>query len=575
MVVPAPGELYRRRPATLDPDASTLHQSVGVRSGVHFAPPVPTATRRRRGWPLTLFGTGVLIGWMYALTVHANSSAVNSDAATVALEGNAIASGHILLHGWTLSLDSWWTLDAAFYTAANLAVGMRPVLLLAIPALIAALVVVVAVVIGRRGRRGPAATAGTITVLAVLALPTRALAGFFMAGPIHVSTALYALTALWALRRDRVGWGWLAAVILLAAGLLGDLQMLSYGVIPALIGGVVAMARRRSLRAGATSVAAAACSVALALTVRDLVNKLGGFKIGAANQVSSTHQILLNVKHVLPGLVRLLGLSTSRRATGGVPMALEWVHVIVAAVLAACLLAGMVRMLHGAWRGSAPADPGGSREPEPWRLDDLLVVASIGPALNFIVLSGPSLTYLRYLTATVIFATALAGRLVTLWWAGSQGRSLRRPAIFVGVISTACFVAASGFQLSQPAPPTPAAELVSFLEAHNLTSGVGDFWAASITTVESGGTVTVRPLASGPNGELEGYNRGDVLAWFPGRSFQFVVYPQSNGDDNPVQVSLSTATNTWGPPSERENVAGYTILQWGHTITVSASNPGV
>src|SRR5579883_2275636 len=36
----------------------------------------------------------------------------NSDGATVALEGQALAAGNLGLHGWSLSLDSFWTIDA-------------------------------------------------------------------------------------------------------------------------------------------------------------------------------------------------------------------------------------------------------------------------------------------------------------------------------------------------------------------------------------------------------------------------------------------------------------------------------
>ena len=188
-------------------------------------------------------------------------------------------------------------------------------------------------------------------------------------------------------------------------------------------------------------------------------------------------------------------------------------------------------------------------ESEPWRMDDLLVVATIGPALNFIFLAAGPSGYQRYLTATVIFASVLAGRFVTLWWASDHRRVLRRWFVAVGVVSMGCFLAASAVQLSRPAPATPAARLASFLQAHHLTSGVGDFWAASLTTVESDGAVAVRPVVPGPDGTLEAYNKGDDPGWFAGRSFQFVVYPDTTAPGSPTQVSWRTVTATWGRPS--------------------------
>ena len=54
-------------------------------------------------------------------------------------------------------------------------------------------------------------------------------------------------------------------------------------------------------------------------------------------------------------------------------------------------------------------------------------------------------------------------------------------------------VAASATQCRVPGRPDPVATLASFLEAHHLHEGIGDYWSAAITTVESGGKVVVRP----------------------------------------------------------------------------------
>ena len=161
------------------------------------------------------------------------------------LQGRAVASGNVLLHGWILSLDSWWTLDVAFYGMPLRSSGVRGDLLLAGPELIAGLVVIVgAVLIARRGSGRSRGSEWSPSLHPGIA--THTLATYLMCGPIHVSTALYALVAFLGLRRNHIGWGWLMAVLLLAAGMLGDLQMVSYGVGPALVAGLAATARRRS-----------------------------------------------------------------------------------------------------------------------------------------------------------------------------------------------------------------------------------------------------------------------------------------------------------------------------------------
>jgi hypothetical protein len=137
-----------------------------------------------------------------------------------------MGNGHVLLHGWALSYDSFWTLDALFYALASVIVGIRPSLLFAVPAGIATAVIVVGVIMAREGRRGTAAVIGSVTVVVLLAFPTHAFASFFVRGPFHVVTALYALIAFAGLRRHRFGWGWAISVVFLTIGLLGDLQIL-------------------------------------------------------------------------------------------------------------------------------------------------------------------------------------------------------------------------------------------------------------------------------------------------------------------------------------------------------------
>ena len=530
----------------------------------------------RRSWLLALPGVALLMAWMYTLTVHANSTAVNSDGATVILQGQAAASGNVLLHGWILSLDSWWTLDVAFYGVLTAVTGVRGELLLVGPALIAGSVVVVGAVLARRGRRGAAATAGMVAVAAVLALPTHTLATYLMCGPIHVSTALYALVAFVGLRQNRFGWGWVMAVLLLTAGMLGDLQMVSYGVLPALLGGAAASARRRSLRAGLATISAGVGAVALTLAVRALVVALGGFALGPTNDPASAHQMLSNVARLAPVWGQLLGLGDSLGGSGGVPFALQSVHIVLAVLLGVALAVGAVRLVGGVCRGRTPTDPPGpttGADPEPWRVDDLLVIALVGSTLNFVALAATSSGYVRYLTASVIFGAVLAGRYVTLWWATDHPTVLRRTVLAIGVLATTAFLAASAVQLSRPAPSHPTVRLAAFLESHGLTSGVGDFWAASLTTVESNGVVSVRPVVPDSSTTLEAYNKGDDPGWFAGHSFQFVVYPNSTAPSSPTQVSWLTADATWGRPSRTYDVAGYVVLVWPHPITVTRFQP--
>ena len=153
---------------------------------------------------------------LYAIAVHAY--APDSDGATPVLQGQAMLHGNVLLNRWTLSLDSFWTVDVLWYLVAVLFYGVHPVLLHAVPVLIVVGVIGIGVVMAVEERRGKAAVAAAATVVVILALPAQALARFLLRGPLHVGTAFWCLLAFLALRRGKFGWGFAIAVVLLAAG---------------------------------------------------------------------------------------------------------------------------------------------------------------------------------------------------------------------------------------------------------------------------------------------------------------------------------------------------------------------
>ena len=95
--------------------------------------------------------------------------------------------------------------------------------------------------------------------------------------------------------------------------------------------------------------------------------------------------------------------------------------------------------------------------------------------------------------AAVVFAVVLTGRSVARAWQVLAGWPLRTLAA-AGAALGLFVVCSFGYSVSGPWPSDPVATLTSWLEAHHLHEGIGDYWTASITTVESGGRVTVRPV---------------------------------------------------------------------------------
>ena len=501
-----------------------------------------------------------LVVLLYAAATHVASG--NSDGATVVLEGQSLSTGNLTLHGWSLSKDSFWSVDAVFYLFAVLGQGIRSSQLDSVPAVIAALVIVVGAILARGGRRGGAGIGAMVTVIALLALPSRAMSMFLLQGPLHVGTALWTLVAFAGLRSGRFGWCWGVAVLLLAAGLLGDLQIAVFGVAPAALAGLAAMARSRSWRGGLASLSAAAASVALAFVVRELADLVGTFGVNPVNPTASPSQMLANLADIWRYGPAMLGIDAGPYGATGVPAALEAVHVIGLVVIVAGVLAALAAMLHGTIAGR----PGRVVTGRDWHVDDLLLFAFLGDLGVFARLDEAGVdVFARYLTAAVIFGAVLGGRLV-----GRLSELLARPAVsrvalVVGVSCVLAYGAAFGLSFRLPPAGQTSRQLAAFLTRHRLTKGLGDYWSASIVTVASNGAVVVRPVIDGPSGRVVRYERQSDASWYAGQHFQFVLYNAAL----PL-VNASVAAGTFGAPTKTYSFGVYRVLVFKHPISVSS-----
>jgi hypothetical protein len=541
------------------------------RTGTHKA-----ARRPNRLVPAGLYIA--LVGGLSALFffISIRTSIPDSDGATAILEGQSMAAGHLVLHGWALSLDSFWTIDAAFNTVGVWLLGVKSTSLHLVPAFIAALVVLVGIVLARAGRRGAAGIAAAVPVFCILGLPNNYLSYFFLDAVAHVGTTLWCLVAFLALawKPNRVKW--LVGVAFLAAGLLGDLQMVGLGVVPVFLAGIVTVLRTRSWREGLPMTGAAIASVVLAGIVRGLALLVGTFTIGMVQASADTTQTLKNLRSVADGYVRMLGVQ--QHASGSL-WAPEIGHFIGLVAVAAAILVFALRMIVGVFTGNSravqpstdhPGEPGtdlpGERGTEAWRVDDLLLLACLGGMVVFIKLAGSNdFNLRRYLTAAVIFGAVLAGRLVGELVARIRSTRLiwAIVAVCLAIIGSVCVDTQS--ILANPVLSQPQTPLGNFLESHELTSGIGDYWSSSITTVVTDDKVRVRPVIANPSGKIVRYGRQSSASWYKGQSFQFLVYTTAT----PFGVDSEVAVGTFGSPEHTYHIGSYVVLVWSHPLLIS------
>lgn len=511
--------------------------------------------------PLVLLGA-VAAGGLLVLLVGlaAHDVAANSDSATVALEGRSVGQGNLTLSGWSLSLDSFWTIDALFYTAAIAALGFIPQLVEVVPAVIAVSVIGLGAVVASERLPARGKVAAIAVVLAFLGLPNHAFATFFLQGPWHVGTTLWCLAAFIALRDGQLGWRSVAAALFLAAGLLGDLQTLGIGVIPVAGAGLLASARRRDWRAGVLLVAVSASSVLIALVVRKLTSWAGAFSYHESHHTAALPQMWSDLGHLGNWSTALLGIRSGPYGGPSVPLPVEAARLLLAVVI----LVGFVIALGSVVRGAVM---GRSDEHGWWRLDDLLLCGCLGDLCLFEVLTlSKNASYARYLTPAVILAVLLAARIVGRQVAATSTPRVRRASLVAALAIAAGLGAGVTLDLETTSAPQPVAPLDAFLIAHHLTVGIGDYWAASVVTLETHGAVTVRPVVADNTGIIVRDGRQSDRVWYEGRRFQFLVYQRAPYG----RVSATTVEKTFGQPSATYRIGGYSVLVWPQRIQLPA-----
>jgi hypothetical protein len=488
-----------------------------------------------------------------------------SDRATVILQGQAMSRGNWLLHGWILTRDSLWLSDSLLFALMTPIVGVRPGLLNFEPAVLLALTVAVGMRIAVYGRRGGAAIAGTAVVLALLTFPAHAMAELLLGGETHLSTVLLALVAFAALRRRQIDWRWAIGVAALTVGMVSDLLMVAYGLVPVFLAGLFSMLRERNWRAGIAATSASVVGAVVAAVFTRLAAAAGGFTLGPAVQVVIPHERLANLRRVPHDLASLLGFTHSLYGTGGVPVMLERVHWIAAALVVACSLACLAFFVRDLMRPGRGGSGITLAESESRWLDSVLLIAMCGPPITFIYLGVARPTAARYLYATVVFASVLAGRVVARGWARLPSGWPTRAVIGAAAVISLCFATGLGYVLAQGPAVQATRQVAAFLEAHHLRYGVGDYWSSSIITVETGEAVVVRPVRKEHGGDLGRSYYESAVDWYAGQQFQFLVYaePDYQGVDG------SRATRTWGRPAHEYVVGTYHVFVWPKPFRVA------
>jgi hypothetical protein len=427
----------------------------------------------------------------------------NSDESNDLLMAWDMLHGNFWLHGWYLSDVSFITTELPQYMLLVRLFGLHADTAHIAAAMTYTLVVVLAVLLARGSRgqvpRGEGRARMLLTAGLVFA-PQLGVAVFVVLLSLgHIGTAVPLLLTWLVLDRFPPRWYTVAVVgLLLAWVLVADPLALLVGVVP-----LVAVCALRVARALARRQDTPSDEIPAILRARWYELSLAVAAIAAQGLAWMAGRLLQAHLHPVP--YRLAPLHTWPKhawVTGKGLLALFGAKPEgPPAALAFSLLhlAGVALVVWAAWRVA--------RHFWSWpdMISQILLLAMVVNVAAYVPSTLANATDLnaREFAVVLPYGAVLAGRALA---AGLRESSLREsslagrgrrwvvPALLA---AAAGYTASLGWAAAQPSVPPMNARLVTFLKAHNLTSGIGGYWESSVATVGSGGAVTIRAVLPG------------------------------------------------------------------------------
>jgi hypothetical protein len=153
------------------------------------------------------------------------------------------------------------------------------------------------------------------------------------------------------------------------------------------------------------------------------------------------------------------------------------------------------------------------------------------------------------------FGAALAGRVLGGALASPRLAPRLAPLLGIGLAASLGFLCYDGSLSSYGAGSQPVAD---WLVAHHMGNGVAGYWQADVTTMVSGGRVTVAPVSL-RSGAI--YQWEAEAGWYA-RSAHYAISPP---DPTPA-TSPALARALFGPPARVYHVDGWVIQVWDRDV---------
>jgi hypothetical protein len=535
------------------------------------------AARPRLVWTVAVLAACVVLFWCYLR--QSQTAGVNSDGAGTALQGWDMLHGNLLLSGWWLADVTFYTFEVPVNALVEAVHGLDADVVHISAALIYTLLTATAALLAKGTARGTEGIIRALLGAGVMVAPavnpgTRIL----ILTPDHIGAGVPILLTLLLMDRASAGlcqqesrarwWVPLAVGVLLVWAQVEDPLAIVAAAAPialvCLVRACVLLVRRRRsawyaplLFDGALAVAAVV-SIWLASLAVAAIKSAGGYSMQPLGRNLRTLVPFATWGHELwvagENLLILFGADFYEQPAG-IRTAIAFLH-FAGVTLAACgLLIGITGLVRGVSRVT--------------QILTIAVLATVGAgalATQMQLVSGA-----HDIAVVLPLGAVLAGRTLGPWLASLTRRRLPRITLLplLGA-ALACYLAALGYNASQPAVPAETQGLADWLVAHHLTSGLGEYWAASSTTLASGGRVRVAPVQGGAK---------VVYPWVTKPSWYDPAVSTANfviatpGSETGYAFNEAVVRHSYGKPSRVYRYGSYVIMVWNKNLLLQVPAP--
>jgi len=509
---------------------------------------------RPRRW---LAAAAWVIGTLAAFACYlllARTRAVNSDAASQALQAWDMLHGNLLLHDWRLGDVSYYTTELPQYMLVESWRGLNSDVVHVAAAMTYTLATLVAALLAKGTTTGRQALVRVLIAVGIMLAPQLASGvNILISSPDHIGTSMLVM-AVW-LILDRARPRWYIPVIV--GALLGwvevaDKLVLFIGALPLAlvcairVGQAVAIERKPlaaqwyDLALGAAALVAAAAGV---LAVR-VISAHGGYYMPAiVDQFTSNGTtVARNLGMTGQGLLLLAGADFLGLRPGA---STDFIALhVVGVLLAAC----------GIWLAARHF----LRDRD--LVAQLLITGLVINVIGYVFSTEASvISQTREIVAVLPFSAALAGRLL----GGRLQASKLIPVLLVVLLG---YLAGFAREISQPPVPAQNSQLTSWLLAQHLQTGLSGYWESNIVTLTSGNRVQIRLVALS-GGRLVPPGFESKSDWYdPKLSTANFVVLSPGGGGYPGFTDKGAALATFGEPARTYHVGSYTILVWNRNL---------